>query len=821
MTGVTSLLKYSMPIIELPPSGSDPVAHYATVMGGDIQVEPAPNEGLKFSLSDSADKRLFAMAKGFVKFIPSGDPLGDPVLLPGVQEQSPGAGSIYLQVEPSEVANLKTELSPLTGVPPMGHIFYLNVSAESARDAVRPHVQTLTEATLKQAWTHLGLAVPTYVDKTDLEEEYLVLFMHSKVKVEVGGGHVIGDVSPKDLNDTSLGAEFTLRFLDTSKNDLSPILHIRNFPVYGGQEWEGHPLIAKVSDIPVPVDIYLKFEIWEKGTGNYLPLPADIEVDIKDSDFLPPDDLLGTRKTDANGCVHFSSSDDPTDPTNPNKKGLPLLLEPGHDIYFVVRTNGTTTHAGHTLPEEWSTMGWKALHGQSGYYKDFAGAQLGESTKPMTFRVGVDYHFKFTYLDNNGATCDAPKGVQIQFFKQSGALVFHEDRTDMKGEVHGINFDIGGENSIYLRIPFRIEDSFNASDPGSIDLPMTEVKTDEQYWDTKKRDADYKEFIDIVIPSIGDYVHPEKLHATIKERNVAFYFMKLLRELSIFLNNLTDGDWKGIPDLKIFTTSLSGYGYAWPVGHVNIPPNAHWNRSTIIHEISHQVMWKEVGYSTLGILYEATYFGLIGDLYMIHGSTYYTNRQHALMEGWAEFIQEVFESKVEPPYYWVTLANLRNESGDPHPSTATLPSNWGERVEGAFANGLWTLFRKHVAGLSPLPSSPAPASAQPIIPETPNGDIAGMPSWITNASIKQKFIDIIWKPMKDLKTADRPTSIVMLNNIKLNNASSWAAFLPDLQNFNLAMQPTITAISPANGPVGGGQEITITGTNFVEGIEIN
>ncbi len=140
------------------------------------------------------------------------------------------------------------------------------------------------------------------------------------------------------------------------------------------------------------------------------------------------------------------------------------------------------------------------------------------------------------------------------------------------------------------------------------------------------------------------------------------------------------------------------------------------------------------------------------------------------------------------------------------------PRNRGESVEGAFANGLWEIFRSHVH---------AGVTANPHVPESSDGDVSSQAGWIKNATVQQRFLDMIWNPLKDLNTRSQPESTHMLEAIKTRNISLWPILQAKLQVFNMAMDlPGITSISPSVGPKTGGQTITVTGTDFVVGMTL-
>jgi hypothetical protein len=111
------------------------------------------------------------------------------------------------------------------------------------------------------------------------------------------------------------------------------------------------------------------------------------------------------------------------------------------------------------------------------------------------------------------------------------------------------------------------------------------------------------------------------------------------------------------------------------------------------------------------------------------------------------------------------------------------PNNQGESVEGAFANGLWRIFERHVV-------TPG-VSANAHIPESVNGNILSTAPWLTNSAVRDRFLDMIWRPLKDLRPqAGQPapnlSTTTMISMIKNRNLAIWPALQPELQAFNMA-----------------------------------
>lgn len=537
------------------------------------------------------------------------------------------------------------------------------------------------------------------------------------------------------------------------------------------------------------INIFAKFEVWNLTSKAFEPLPTGVDVDLMDDDTIS-NDRITTQKTDALGRVHFSLAD------------FSGSSEDNPDLFFLVRTAGRN-HAGHTLPDEWSTKDWRATDGSPGLFEDFAGTDLGSEATPLVYRVGLDVHVKLTYLDQSktpNVTAIAPPNVSISLTRESAIKL--KLFTDAQAEAHGVVFDISGASNSLI----ALEVNFAVRADGSINMRAAEVSI--SAWKTR--------FPNKQQTSLGTQTAPVILNANSDDRNVALYFLKILRELSVFLFRITGGAWTGFEDLTLFRTAVAGTAYSWPVGSVNIPSSDHWNRGTLIHEITHQVMWKELNVSSADIAFEA----LFGELQLTHFESLLANSEQALIEGWPEFVEAIFASKNPPPTPPYSVTNVFKTFDDFQNNTnpqplGPPPLNRGERVEGAFANGLWELFRNQVV------TSAVTADAR--IPESVNGDITVTAPWLLRVDVRDRFLSIIWNPFRDLRsTSGDPTSTDLFNRIRVRNPVTWHLLQVDLQRFNLAMTPpTILSIVPNSGAAAGGTPFTITGSNFVVGLQVS
>lgn len=575
-------------------------------------------------------------------------------------------------------------------------------------------------------------------------------------------------------------------------------------------------VLAQENFTVLGVNIFIKFEIWNLTSKKFESLPDGIDVDVMDYDptFINPDDRLATHKTDKDGRVHF---------------GLPNFEESGEqapDLYFLIHPrSGSKTYSGYNLdnlPDEWSTKGWKATDGSPGYFENYNNTPLGTQTKPLTYRIGMDIHVKLQYLDESKLPAQyaiAPKGIPVSLHTGIHGSKIRQMYTESSGETHGVVFDVSGGDSITIRVRFELQED------NTINMKIAKIWW-LVAWDTFENDNQ--------MTSIGTQSAPKLLNADPDDRNMnaALYFLKNYRELSSFLYHITGGAWAGFKELTFYRSTIgtwfSSTPHSWPIGSVIIPPKSdikdkngnivrtiywHWKRGTIIHEITHQIMWQEVNYSTLGIAYEA----IAGQYYMGHRQDFFANTEHALIEGWAEFLEGVFmggnfTNVNQPPWNVAQVIDEIPTINNPNPPTRPLTNSDGESVEGAFANGLWCIFQNCVLG-----------SGDAHVPESINGDIMTTPAgtWLGKPDVKSRFLSIIWQPMLDLKPMNNPTTTDMIRNIYLRNRSQWGQIQIELNKYNMAMSPLLSSIFPVSGSATGNQSFTLRGSNFVSDIQVS
>jgi hypothetical protein len=159
-----------------------------------------------------------------------------------------------------------------------------------------------------------------------------------------------------------------------------------------------------------------------------------------------------------------------------------------------------------------------------------------------------------------------------------------------------------------------------------------------------------------------------------------------------------------------------------------------------------------------------------------HFENMLSNTKQALIEGWAEFFEAVFARTKTPPY---TVGSLVDSGGTPKGPLGPPPKNQGEKVEGAFANGLWGIFQNQVVTTAVIADSR--------VLESVNGDVTVANPWLLNNAVRDRFLAMIWNPFVSLASASSQDTTAMIAAIRAGNPTTLAALLVELQAFNMAL----------------------------------
>lgn len=771
---------FHMPLIAGPAEGVDPAAHYSAIEAATTTLASfSPDNRISINLSDQSHSSVFAITGGRVRFFPLGATLPD-----GSLESSPaGFGTVGLEPWTADIGQLAqpTPDGVLPSSQPPAHILYSNIDEAEFTNAMRTHLSEMSVPALQASWGGGGAAP---FNRTPLEDDFLGQLVTGNTFVFLPGGSPLGIAGASSAMATDV--QLDLAFVDTNVQRFSPQLMLTYLPNIAGSVWTGHPMLAAMASNPLPIDIHLKFEVFDPDSMSFMQLPTGTLVKVMDFDPESSDDEGATAAILSNGQVHFSSL------------SFAFQLETTPDIYFQVETNGQTV-GGVTLPNAWSSFGWKATDGTKGYIEDFPGGTLGTLADPIVFRIGMDFHLQLNYRKEASGTVETvPSGLQAQMVVinpdgDDWASAIH--RTDANGIIHGVVIDAELGLAAWISVRFNLE-----ADPSRNIGQITSMRNDRPaMWVSKDGAGPTKKlWSNIKKGSIGTVASPDTVVIDGSDNQLSMFHLVAAHEWAHMLFKLTSGDWPSL-DLQIYDDTLFGTAYSWPPGEVNMDDGFFHSRYYFGHEVSHQIMWEIYNV-------DVPHLVILGHYRLIHAATMDTNQIHVMMESWAELFGLIFSSDMGN--WTFDLSELEDpENGK---TLAPFPGDKGLTFEGAFSNALWLLFKDIVVTSG--------VTTHPKVFPTQTGNLSENPnnSWMDNADVQSRFQSLIWNPFKAVTPKAQPPASEFINQIKLAAGSDWFIVKSCFNLFNIAVEDiSMTSISVNQGPVAGGTALTITGDGFV------
>jgi hypothetical protein len=328
--------------------------------------------------------------------------------------------------------------------------------------------------------------------------------------------------------------------------------------------------------------------------------------------------------------------------------------------------------------------------------------------------------------------------------------------TDAWGEVHGLTFGVQPGESLRVQVLGEIKNS-------DIGLEKTTFQGFPA-WTNATKGPDAKPFTNVHASSLGTLDAPLLLTGS-ERRAAAMYIFKVLSELSQFLYIITNREWTGIPNLKIYPHSISGISYSFPVGDVNIVEEAFFDRRTILHELAHQIMWQQSGITS----FEVGCLWVNDGLRLKHRRNLLAHRaSHALIEGWADFISDILTGYREPMDGKPEMTLLDGSLDGTKIDLRARPG-LGARCEGAFTNGLISVYEKFIKGR--------------VLKASENGSVDE--PWMSDRDVRKRWKSAIWDPLTSLRPKKPPTTTDFLDEIKRLNPDHWQTIEPGLRKWNL------------------------------------
>lgn len=862
-------LRFYMPIVA-PPAQNQTYSDIVQDLEFNVVKDPATgSSGLQVmhSVSDSGASPLplLAVAKSMAKFIPEGEQVAVLADL-SLEAPAPG-GALFLQLLPAETIHLASQLTPV-GVAPYAYVFYSHVNAQSVesnlKNILAHHVDShrITQQALRQVLLEIGVELPPGADLPHLQELYLTRFMLGQVHILVDAGKEIGQAELVSSSEPHTKRRFVLQYYGLRSRDadlvhplmeISPLLPLRNLPIYSDASgaptdvWDGHPLIAQLRNQTAPFEAHLQFVVCDVRSQppQHVPLPAGINVALMVTGTLW-DKEIARETTDGSGVVRFQIAD----------LGAAAANE-YPDIYFEVRTQGII-HAGHSMPDKWSTQGWLATDDKTpGWYKKFAGTGIGFTHQPVILHIGVELHVGFQYrVDPSSAERRQENPVPLNSIKKNPFPfpegVFMEVTTsmsnelnpfgavkqqlDQSGEIHTVLFDVSNNDIIaYRMLGFAIEDaSINLHRAEAVDpLEISSTLASPLRWFSRQAfpgQTMHPLQGKTHVGTVADVENVELKDQRFQDNRfrAAIYLFKNLREWSVALHHLTGGAWPGITNLTIGIRAPAA-AFSWPIGRINIPGDegvgnlygysSYWDRSTHIHELSHQIVWQQT--SLNGVQVGLRYLSQSDSAYsMHHTSDLKANPGHAFVEGWPAFMEALFSTTHSPPFSPSRFDTGLKPKGTLGPAFGNpVTFNTGFSVEGAFANAIYLILKRALIGVNHVPTE-APHHGT-LIPESVDGNVASGTTWITDRIARQRFMDFIYTPLSRFPD-NKPTTEQYLRNIgaaiRADGTLDWDEMLADIRTQNVLMgSPQLLRITPDTGPITG-QTVAINGDFFINNL---
>ena len=458
----------------------------------------------------------------------------------------------------------------------------------------------------------------------------------------------------------------------------------------------------------------------------------------------------------------------------------------------------------------------------------------------MTFRVGVDYHFKIDYA--NQSIKSAPKkdfpvpGCIFEVYKENSVPdeLAHATKVGLNGEVHGLILDVEPQDVLYFVLRFRLDDdpsigmkSVTVSKPAwDFDPPVDGQKIDGK----TVRNAPAHNVARQGLPSFGEPAQPIAITA-IDYDAAALYVLKCAREFNQFMHTITatsPNRWTGMD--MAYGLVGSGTGLAWPLGTIWLGPYAMWNRETIYHESGHQVMWKLLDVGDLETLRSIVHEdGIITD----HNRRKITTQVTALIEGWAEFLGIFGNVDAATRRPNVEMVSYQQQKNPPYFSLDSQKL-LGEKVEGALAASLFQIMELFAVTPAKYNNGKAVKSSDTfvVLNESANGDLLSVAgnNWISDVSIQSQFAKLFWEPLQ-LNGGIIPTTSGVTNELANNiidypaNAAIAHKLRGQFNAFNIAVvAPEVAGLTDGSGglptgSVSGGTQFKISGSKFALGQE--
>ncbi len=710
------------------------------------------------------------------------------------------ADTILFTVEPTQLGPYQVELP---GRPVPASWAFTGIDTTSFDTHLEEWKAAATQQEVATAWP--DPTTPPADDKTS-RDNWKARVLAGTFDVQLEAGAAIGDLA-------ATAYQLTIRTYQprpktaTTSDLVHPALVLPSFDD-ANPALVGHPLIDAVADIDIDVQIFLKFQYLKVDNSTKSPkaVLAPLADTLVEAINLGPGTAIDSARTAADGRVTFFAS-------NWDWWGLGGTA----DIYFgvtveekdaIVRQwgrkgtwHGTWSTLSVPLEPAMVTSDFKTIDGQAGYYPDYAKWTLGTESSPLVFNLGTPLVLRAKYqAQRYPATINAnrplARGTEIQLcstMPDLGQKIVETFYADEDGEVWATCFDVEPGNDLELVLPLAIAENEDAGFVDSIELPRVVTVENPLPWSGQKRSPTTCYWAAFGAPSIGSTSPPLDVvvASTPTDDDIAafLYFLRCVRETHLWWRTITGEEWKGIEGAWInlndnvvtsiidYAASLLGTGTLTSMN----PPNAgvllrgknKWDRSTMIHETSHGVMWAITG-NTVDFL-----CAIVKLQYGQHYTMTELSGFAALVEGWADLAANALGGLDETggPGVAHVPATPPTQVQDSSFHMVNLAAPIGLAVEGCFAGAYWEWMRTSLKIEPCVDSDEKDLQLKGTSGPGPNTTIAP-----ASADFKRG----LWDPVKGLSGSITPTTSDLLALAEPSlGINKWANLNHYLSNWGL------------------------------------
>lgn len=673
-----------------------------------IGVGTISKKGFRLTLQTGESKQLYAFTDGVLLALKKNERLQD-----GVFDYTAGSPAIVIKTMPGgKLAKASKALS----MP--NYIVYENVDLQQLKSDLLKAGGPIRRYVSKAVYQALvGKAIKAG-KKTDLLEklnqDYATKLIPDTTAtrkqfytVPVRCGEVIGQM--KNFLDFRLAEVIPGSAVSLKKISYLDVQNVLNGTAHYDHRLKNHPLLSALSSFSGPAEFYLRFDIWDEVTKKASIFSTEVQMVVNVSPGSPV--IYGGTAEPKSGVVRFQLA-----------KALVDSYR-GKEIYFTAGKGAET----------FKTQGLNDRNGVPGWFVKYPGMSLGSKSNPLVFHVKIVKSIELMYLDHKKSKSGAralvpfPPGVLVSLEEKmpGGEKRSQTMRTDAKGALR-FPFSNTGQFSMEIVVSGNVHSSKEALTETEVFRTTRARRNTNDKPPMEKLKETFKSNVSIFrLPGTRLVVARSNRYY-----NAALYAIKTYWEVHRWLRLMTRNEWKGMPfRIVLYESASAGKQASFArystrtsasAGHyqAHIDLSDQWDRFSLVHEIGHCV-----SYQALNVYLNnfSTYFP--GNKGRSHNLDVISNHNTAFVEGWPEFMAQVFgasryqgigklkkmfksnaltyieEFQSRPPTNWshrkwgkspYLLSCRRKKAGV---CVRYRHHNLGDLVEGAFAGALLNVYQ--------------------------------------------------------------------------------------------------------------------------------